>query len=143
MTVDIVEDPVVVSTANTVRKPTEQSKQELASRYYQDEIVIVNCTYSPPCDVYIRIWESTVLRDQDTRCGSKLLDARNIPYEPNWMEVPAGHTVKFTLIFSALPRTCEVFDLLEEIPESEPFEILDIPRNSEDVYDVVIDNDPF
>ena len=138
-----VEEHVVATSQKIARKPSVETKKELASRYYQDEIVIVNCTYAPLCDVYIRIWESTVLRDQDTRCGSTLLDVRNIPYAPEWMEVPARHMAKFTLVFSALPRTCKVFDLLEEIPDSEPFEILYIPRNSEDVYDVVIDNDPF
>jgi len=113
MTTTIVEVPANITIQKTARKPSRETKQELASRYYQEEIVIVNCTYCPPCDVYIRIWESTVLRDQASR------------------------------YCSGLPRSCVVFDLIEYIPESEPFEILDIVRNSEDVYDVVIDNEPF
>jgi len=49
-----------------------------------------------------------------------------------------GTTVRFTLIFSSLPKTCEVFDLIEEVPSG--FEVYDIKRNSSDVYNVTIED---
>lgn len=42
------------------------------------------------------------------------------------------------MIFSQLPKTCEIFDVLEDIPESGGFEIRVIKRNKSDVYKVTI-----
>ena len=64
------------------------------------------------------------------------MNAFNITYAPVWELVEAGTTKRFTLIFSSLPKSCEVFDLIEEVPDSFGFEIFDIKRNSTDVYNV-------
>jgi hypothetical protein len=42
------------------------------------------------------------------------------------------------MIFSQLPKTCVIFDFLEDIPESGGFEIRGIKRNKSDVYQVTI-----
>jgi len=54
------------------------------------------------------------------------------------MEVPAGTTARFTLIFASLPKTCEVFNLYEDIPQDSGFHIKGIRRNKSDVYNVEI-----
>jgi hypothetical protein len=59
---------------------------------------------------------------------------------PQWEFVKAGTTKRFILIFSSLPKTCEVFDFIEEVPDSFGFEIYGIKRNSTDVYNVSIND---
>ena len=67
-----------------------------------------------------------------------MLHAENITIAPQWMEVQPGATVRFTLIFAPLPKSCEFFDLLEDIPQSGGFFIQNIKRNKSDVYRVFI-----
>jgi hypothetical protein len=57
---------------------------------------------------------------------------------PEWTYVPEGKTSRFTLIFAPLPKSCEFFDLLEDIPETGGFFIQNIKRNKSDVYHVLI-----
>jgi len=78
------------------------------------------------------------LIDRESGNRSKLLHALNISIAPMWMEIPAGSTLRFTLFFSSLPKSCEIFDFLEDIPESGGFEIRGIKRNKSDVYKVTI-----
>ena len=40
----------------------------------------------------------------------------------------------FTLIFSALPKECKVFDFVEEVIQRKRFLVTDIERNESDVY---------
>jgi hypothetical protein len=42
------------------------------------------------------------------------------------------------LIFSALPKDCSHFDLIEEIPEPGEFRVSNISRNKSDVYHLII-----
>jgi len=82
----------------------------------------------------IRIWKSTFLHAKGSSHRSSLLHVENISVHPTWTHVSAGETINFTLIFSGLPKDCESFDLIEDIPEPGGFIINDIKRNNSDVY---------
>jgi hypothetical protein len=82
----------------------------------------------------IRIWKSTFLHAKGSSHRSSLVHAENISVHPTWTHVSAGETINFTLIFSGLPKDCEYFDLIEDIPEPGGFIINDIKRNNSDVY---------
>lgn len=100
--------------------------------------VIVHCAYITGIfPVRIRIWPSTYLVDRNTGHKSKLLYSENIAKFPEWQPVIFG--IDFTLVFEGLPKSCKVFDLFEDIPESGGFCAKDINRNNVDVYRVAID----
>ena len=82
----------------------------------------------------IRIWKSTFLHAKGSSHRSSLVHVENISVHPTWTHVSAGETINFTLIFSGLPKDCESFDLIEDIPEAGGFIINDIKRNNSDVY---------
>jgi transposase-like protein len=82
----------------------------------------------------IRIWKSTFLHAKGSSHRSSLVHVENISIHPTWTHVSAGETINFTLIFSGLPKYCEYFDLIEDIPEPGGFIINDIKRNNSDVY---------
>ncbi|UJP67039.1 hypothetical protein IPZ59_08880 [Mongoliitalea daihaiensis] len=85
----------------------------------------------------LRIWPTTFLIPREGGDRSKLLSADNIPCFPQWLHV-FGPVHRFTLIFEGLPKDCEVFDLMEEIPQEGGFEVKGICRNQTDVYHVEI-----
>jgi len=116
----------------------KQLKDELLSQHQEEGVVIVHCSFTTGFGTTIRIWNTTVLIDKASGNRSGLLHALNITIAPVWMDVPAGSTVRFTLIFSSLPKTCEIFDFLEDIPSADRFEIRGIKRNKSDVYNVTI-----
>jgi hypothetical protein len=118
-------------------------KNDLLTEFEEQAMVIVHCSYSAIIDIGIRIWSSTFLIDRITGSKSKLLHALNIIFAPEWIIVKGGTTMRFTLIFSALPKTCEVFDFIEEAPNLFGFEIFGIKRNSSDVYNVSINDCEF
>jgi hypothetical protein len=100
--------------------------------------VIVHCVYfAGPFPSRIRIWPSTYLVDKVSGHRSKLLFSENIAKFPQWETVIGG--TDFSLVFEGLPRSCETFDLYEDIPESGGFRVKDIKRNHTDVYRVPID----
>ena len=82
----------------------------------------------------IRIWKSTFLHAKGSSHRSSLVHVENISVHPTWTHVSAGETINFTLIFSGLPKDCEYFDLIEDIPEPGGFIIKEIKRNNSDVY---------
>ena len=82
----------------------------------------------------IRIWKSTFLHAKGSSHRSSLVHVENISVHPTWTHVSAGETINFTLIFSGLPKDCEYFDLIEDIPEPGGFIINEIKRNNSDVY---------
>jgi len=82
----------------------------------------------------IRIWKSTFLHAKGSSHRSSLVHVENISVHPTWTHVSAGETINFTLIFSGLPKDCEYFDLIEDIPEPGGFIVNDIKRNNSDVY---------
>jgi hypothetical protein len=117
----------------------QELKDELLSEMLEEGMVIVHCSFTTLYGMNIRIWNSTVLIDKGTGNRSRMLHAENITIAPQWMEVQAGSTAHFTLIFAPLPKTCEFFDLLEDIPQAGGFFVQNIKRNKSDVYQVNVD----
>jgi len=116
----------------------ENLKAELLSQIQEESMVVVHCTYTAVDEIGFRIWNSTLLIDQHSGERSRMLHAFGITVSPTWMLLEAGTTSRFTLIFSPLPKTCEVFTLYEDIQEPNGFEIKNIKRNRSDVYHVNI-----
>lgn len=104
----------------------------------EDSHVYVHCYYKNNLDeMLIRVWLSTFLIDKVSGSRSELIHAENISYAPQWT-IPGKKTFSFLLIFSALPKDCKVFDMLEDIPQSGGFFVSGIKRNELDVYHVDI-----
>ncbi len=83
---------------------------------------------------YIRIWPSTYLYDHTSDHKSDLVHAEKISYYPEWTMTDSGEAY-FSLVFSGLPKSCTVFDLIEHCTnEGGAFKVLNIPRNESDVY---------
>jgi hypothetical protein len=86
----------------------------------------------------LRLWKTTYLFDKSSTHKSKLIQHYNISFYPKWMVVQPGQTLTFTLIFSALPKSCKHFDLIEQIPEPGGFVFKNIARNKSDVYHLTL-----
>ncbi|HKZ39137.1 MAG TPA: hypothetical protein VJ184_15850, partial [Chryseolinea sp.] len=69
---------------------------------------------------------------------SQLIHAENISIAPLWTLISDNKTHNFILIFSALPKSCKQFDLIEEISQPGGFHIKGIQRNMLDVYHVTM-----
>ena len=121
----------------------EKTKKELLTQVEEQVMVILQCSFSTPRTVGIRIWSSSYLEDQETGSKSQLLHALNITCAPSWELVMGGTTKRFILIFSSLPKTCQIFHFIEEVPDSYGFEIYGIKRNTSDVYNVSINDSVF
>lgn len=118
---------------------SNQILEEAKSQAEVEKQIIVHCFYKTHfLNTSLRIWETTFLRDMDSTHNSKLLSAHNITMYPEWMPTKGGSTAKFTLVFSALPKSCTAFDLIEDIPEEGGFFSEVIARNKSDVYRVEI-----
>ncbi len=105
----------------------------------EDSFVYVHCYFSnTQRDMLIRIWQSTFLVDKVSGSRSKLVHAENISFAPVWTQIPDGTTYNFLLIFNALPKSCQVFDLLEDIPQAGVFFVEGIQRNQTDFYHINI-----
>jgi len=105
----------------------------------EDSHVYVHCYFKNELDeMLIRVWRSTFLIDRASGYRSELIHAENISYAPQWTIIPGKQTFSFLLIFSALPKDCKVFDMLEDIPQTGGFFISGIKRNELDVYHVDI-----
>lgn len=105
----------------------------------EDSYVYVHCSFDNNWkDALIRIWKSTFLIDHASGVKSQLVHAENVTIAPLWTIIPDNSEFNFILIFSALPKTCTVFDLIEEIPQPGGFYVKDIRRNVLDVYHVVL-----
>jgi hypothetical protein len=129
------ESPVITLPAVKI---DQEAITEILSQIHEENTVIVHCTYNSIFGGSIRIWKSTFLVAKTSGDRSKLLHAENITYAPVWTPTPAGKSFRFSLIFSGLPKDCEFFDLLEDIPESGGFFIQNIKRNKNDIYQVNI-----
>jgi hypothetical protein len=105
----------------------------------EDSFVYVHCYFENQSDdMLIRIWRSTYLIDRASGSRSELVHIENISYAPMWTMIPKKGTFSFLLIFSALPKDCLMFDLLEDIPQAGGFYVQGIKRNELDVYHVDI-----
>ena len=112
----------------------ESVKEALLHFVHEEGQVIVHICYHPPHQDLIRVWPSTFLIPKPGGAYSKLIHAENISLYPKWMLLEGGKEHTFTLVFSPLPRDCQRFDLLEQIPEYGGFHIPNIARNKQDVY---------
>lgn len=113
----------------------ESIKEALLPKTEQESQVTIHVKFTADFPgSKIRIWKSTFLHDRDSSHRSELMHTDNIPLFPKWKAIMAGEKVVFTLIFSALPKDCLIFDLIETIPEPGGFVIKNIPRNQTDVY---------
>ncbi|MBN8575376.1 MAG: hypothetical protein KF775_02205 [Cyclobacteriaceae bacterium] len=109
------------------------------TRTLEDQHVYVHCYYKNELnEMLIRVWRSTFLVDNSSGTRSELVHAENISYAPQWTIIPGKKVFSFLLIFSALPKDCRQFDLVEDIPQAGGFFIPAIQRNELDVYHVDI-----
>lgn len=120
-------------------KVDKQVLEDAKTQTDLEKQVIVHCHLKADFqDISIRIWNSTYLRDQESSHKSKLLNAFNISLYPTWKHIYGINKANFTLVFSALPKDCNAFDLFEDIPQGGGFYTGLIPRNKSDVYTVEI-----
>lgn len=109
---------------------------EVAINNSLEQQVVVHCRiifHEDP--TLMRIWPSTVLLPEIGMPASKLLHAINISLYPVWTYLTSEQSPHhFTLIFEGLPKECEVFDLIESIPQPGGFRLTGIQRNEQDVY---------
>lgn len=96
--------------------------------------VVVHVRCAPHYAHSLRIWQSTFLLDRDSAHTSPLIGFENISLYPHWTSVPLGRPYRFTLFFEPLPKSVQVFDLSEIIPEPRGWHFPAIRRNPEDVY---------
>lgn len=102
-----------------------------------DAYIYVHCHFDNSWnDMLIRIWKTTYLIDRHSSSKAELIHAENITYAPYWTLIPDKQPFTFLLIFAGLPKSCKVFDLLEQIPEPGGFHVANIARNETDVYHV-------
>lgn len=105
----------------------------------EDSFVYVHCHFGNTSDeMLIRIWLTTFLIDRDSAIKSQLIHAENISYAPQWTIIRGKVEFTFLLIFGGLPKSCKVFDLVEEIAQPGGFCIKSIKRNEADVYHIDI-----
>ena len=109
--------------------------EELSELTYPESQVIVHCIYNSPLgNDGIRIWPTTYLFDQHSDHVSTLAHAEKISMYPVWTWTKKGDNT-FTLIFTGLPKSCTVFDLIEDCNGSPgSFRITSITRTQDDVY---------
>lgn len=104
-----------------------------------DSYVYVHCKFdNPHPESLLRVWRTTFLVDQASGTRSSLVHAENISYAPQWTLVPNRGVYTFLLIFQSLPKSCRVFDLIEEISQPGGFFVPGIARNQKDIYEVWI-----
>ncbi len=83
----------------------------------------------------IRIWPSSYLYDLNSDHVSELVHHENITLYPEWQDIEAGGQRFFSLFFSGLPKSCTLFDFVEECnAQYGAFEVRNIQRNNSDVY---------
>ena len=133
-----VETEEQIITATPAVKLDNKQKEKILSQIHEEKALIVHCTYNTEIDGGIRIWKSTFLINKASGERSTMHHAENISIAPEWTYVPEGKTYRFILIFAPLPKSCEFFDLLEDIPQAGGFFIQNIKRNKSDVYHMKI-----
>ena len=113
----------------------KELKELVATKTETESQVIVHINYyTTYMEDKIRIWNNTYLQCKDSGTKSKLLFSENIAVFPQWTVLKTYTYIEFTLIFENLPKGCNQFDLIENIPESGGFLFKDIKRNDANVY---------
>lgn len=83
----------------------------------------------------IRIWPTTYLYDQHSEHRSDLVHTDEITMFPTWTDVEPLQQHYFSLIFSGLPKSCVIFDFIEECNnQGNEFQVKNILRNNSDIY---------
>lgn len=123
-------------TEKPVQEPATESDTttKVSTKVSEESQVIIHCTYNGTEGDRIRIWKSTFLYDNGSDHKSKLVLAENISLYPEWTLLKTRQQIRFTLIFTGLPRNCRSFDLVEKIPEPGAFIYEHIQRNVTDIY---------
>jgi hypothetical protein len=124
-----------------VEEKIEIAPELLAQSVVQvEKQVIVHCIiYGDKNVIYtVRVWPSIYLIPKGSNHRCRLLHHFNITFYPEWQPIKPNETLRFTLVFEGLPADCTHFDLMEIIPEPGGFEVINIRRNNEDVYTLVI-----
>lgn len=124
-----------------IKQPVQIDKallKQLEKTAKEEGQVIVHCTTNSGSSLFlnIRIWPTTYLIPTGSAYRAKLLYSENISLYPEWQSVGFLQDHHFTLIFEKLPKDCESFDLLEDIPEEGGYYASNIKRNATDVYHV-------
>lgn len=124
----------------TIAKPQiviDDAVKELVAQQ-TEECTIVHCRYFSDEPSGVRIWPSTFLvENTGKRC--KLIKNFNISIMPLWtFHVVENTFIRFTLVFEALGKTCQYFNLLEDIPQPQGFYSNKVFRNSSGVYSVEV-----
>jgi hypothetical protein len=136
---------IVLPALTIIKEPPVKAKpsvdmEVLASIHPElmnDSFVYVHCHFRNNAKgMLIRIWKTTFLIDRSSSARSQLIHAENISIAPQWTLVPDLQEFNFLLIFSALPKSCKQFDLVEEIDQPGGFFVKAIQRNETDVYHV-------
>ena len=104
-----------------------------------DAFVYLHCSFQNEWqDALLRIWKTSFLVDRSTGARSGLVHAENISIAPLWTLISDNATHHFLLIFSGLPKSCSMFDFIEEIAQPGGFCVRNIHRNQQDVYHVEV-----
>jgi len=110
-------------------------------RKFQEQIqeagqVIVHCvsTDTMGWGMYIRIWPTTYLLDHESSHRSEMVHIENIVLAPDWQYLAPTEKLHYSLIFSGLPKSCTIFDLIEFGEGKNCFSALNIDRNESDIY---------
>ncbi|MCX6239553.1 MAG: hypothetical protein NTY07_18725 [Bacteroidia bacterium] len=121
------------------KKTNEEPVNETAFEVEEEKQIIVHCRCDSldKYDSWIRIWKTTFLIDPVSEYKSDLLFAYNISFYPVWDLFPGNSSKKFTLVFGGLPKSCQIFDLIEVTDGTGAFESKGMIRNKEDIYNVV------
>ena len=131
--------PAIKNPTKVKRVIDEAIKYDIQHSADLEQQVIVHCKYEASAEGdMIRIWKSTFLYARDSKHKSSLVNTQKISIYPEWTFIEGKKSFFFTLIFSALPRSCKTFDLIENIPEPGGFFVTNISRNKVDVYNVDI-----
>lgn len=134
-----------MNSSKTTDKPVRETRPqtevetltEIDTETREDSFVYVHCYFhNTSANMLIRIWKTTYLIDKASGARSGLVHTENISLAPVWTHIPDGKTYSFLLIFSALPKSCQFFDLLEDIAQPGNFFIERISRNQTDVYHI-------
>lgn len=129
----------IILNALTVPEKEVLTEVENAADFLNESYVYVHC-HLPHVQpgMLVRIWRTTFLRDLDSPAKSELVHVENITYAPQWTMIGDSPSYSFLLIFSALPKACTRFDLVEEIAQPGGFHVHNIQRNRTDVYNVML-----
>ncbi|WP_235297080.1 hypothetical protein [Portibacter marinus] len=129
MAIEIIEKPKVEISPDILK--------EIRTKIHEKGQVIFHCLYHNRYffETAIRIWPSTYLYDHHSDHKSEMVHAEKIVYAPEWQMVAPMSSSYFTLIFEGLPKSCSVFDFIEQTgSESGAFIFKNIKRNNADVY---------